>query len=199
MSVCPQFLCIRPCKDNPQAPSFSPPHMTSFGFTEFISNIPEEIKVQSLYCHEFRDKDIKKCGTSGFISENSKNICEKVISNFHLCIKNSKGLIYIYFQKRGKLCEINAEEVLKELFTIHKYNCNVIGEYNDIFLVILVCCQPSHSTSNIAIENQRVKELEKLSEEKIKKCIKIELISTATRLTFSSNNVYPFGINIVGG
>ena len=59
MSICPQFLCIRPCKDNPQAYSFSPPCMTSFGFKEFVSNIQEEIKVQGLYCHEFKDKDIK--------------------------------------------------------------------------------------------------------------------------------------------
>jgi len=33
--------------------------MTSFGFKEFVSNIQEEIKVQGLYCHEFKDKDIK--------------------------------------------------------------------------------------------------------------------------------------------
>lgn len=199
MSVCPQFLCIRPCKDNPQASSFSPPCMTSFGFKEFVSNIPEEIKVQSLYCHEFKNKDIKKCGTSGFLHMNNRNICEEVVSNFHLCIKNSKGLIYIYFQQRGKLHGINPVEILKKLTKIHQFNHNAIDNDSDIFLVILVCGQPSHSTSNIAIENQRVKELEKLSEEKIKKCIKIELISTATRLTFSNNNVYPFGINIVGG
>ena len=64
--------------------------------------------------------------------------------------------------------------------------------------MILICDQPSHSTSNIAIESQRIKELEKLSEKKIKGCIKIESISSAIRLTFSNNKKYPFGINIVG-
>lgn len=190
MSICPQFLCIRPCKDNPQAYSFSPPCMTSFGFKEFVSNIQEEIKVQGLYCHEFKDKDIKKCGTSGFINNNNKNICEKITSNFHLCIKNDKGLIYIYFQKRGKLYEINTDEILKQLFSIHEINCTIIGKDDDIFLVILICDQPSHSTSNIAIESQRIKELEKLSEKKIKGCIKIESISSAIRLTFSNNKKY---------
>ena len=204
MSFCPQFLIIRPCKDNSSSYNFSPPTSTSFGFKEFVSNILEPIEVQCLYCHEFKEKAEKLCGVSGFQNtENTKKLCIEVKSDFHLCIKKENDFIYIHFQKRGKMSELNIKKILNELQKIHEINPDkkLKTTKSNIFLVLLECGQPAQNTENVAHTGNIIKELTLLLQEKtnnlFNKCSKITASVNDSRLTLSNNNKGIAGIKIV--
>ena len=191
MIVCPKFLHIRNSSngDEPFSDRIILKNATSFGFTEFKSNISKPLSIQCLFCSEFK---LPVCEEQWFDKDATIQICNAIQSNFHLCLQLSENnnKLYVYFQKRSKIEEVDVDTVLSELEVIYKMN----GDATDnICVSMLLCGEPAYGTSIIA--DKRTEFKKKFKESKISFYMK-DIPTLATTLTFSEKKFNPCSLNI---
>lgn len=191
MSVCPKFLYIRNSSNTDETVSdrIILKQATSFGITEFISNISKQLDIQCLFCSEFAPI---LCKEQWFDKTATVQICQTIQTNFHLClqlIKNNNKL-YVYFQKRSQIEQVNVDSVLSELEVIYKINGDTA---ENICVIMLLCGAPVCGTSIIAAKREEFKNKFRIN--KITFYMK-DISVTSKTLTFSEISLNPCCLNI---
>ena len=200
MNVCPKVIHIRNSKKNNHTASFQSDRIsleepTTFGFKEFISNCPQGLEIQCLFCSSYEPT---LCKGQWFNSHAQNKVCENAItskSNFHLCLKlpENEDILYIYFQKKSeKLTQEVIGKIIDELKSIRSFNGH---DKSHICVAILLCGLPCCGTSNIAAKRNNC--INELQQENIRHYLK-DLSARAGILTliFSPSSSYPCNINI---
>jgi len=191
MSVCPKFLYIRNSSNTDETVSdrIILKKATSFGIKEFISNIPKKLDIQCLFCSEFEPL---LCTEQWFNKDATIQICKTIRSNFHLCLQliGNNNKLYVYFQKRSTIAEVDASSILSELKVIYEIN----GDTTDnICVIMLLCGAPVCGTSIIAAKREEFKNKFRIN--KITFYMK-DISVTSKTLTFSEISLNPCCLNI---
>lgn len=197
MKVCPKVIHIRNSKKSNHTASFQSDRIslekpTSFGFKEFVSNCPQGLEIQCLFCSSYKPD---WCSGQWFNSHAQNKVCENEItskSNFHLCLKlpENEDILYIYFQKKSeKLTPADIGKIINELKSIISFNGH---DKSHICVAILLCGHPCYGTRNIADKHN----INELQQENIRHYIK-DLSARAGVLTFSPYGASFGGIKIV--
>ena len=191
MNVCPKFLHIRNSSNTTDALSdrIVLENATPFGITEFISNIPKRLDIQCLFCSEFVPL---LCTEQWFNKDATIQICNTIQSNFHLCLQliGNNNKLYVYFQKRSKIKDVDVDSILSELEVIYKINGDTA---ENICVIMLLCREPTCGTSIIAAKREEFKN--KFKAGNIKFYMK-DISATATTLIFSEKSLNYCCLNI---